>query len=513
FGRDRLLYLSAFSPNAAPNAERLFQPNTSSSSSFQSPSVALIVGVTASGDAANRLSVARAEQFGLRHARLPLADRCRSGGRRRLVTGLPDLPIGPLTKLLLRLADTGGAWAVASREVPDRYLDNEGAEADADADSVDGPLPGMAFRSLYGMRLEHSSTRADIDKCLAEDPSIFEYDSIYDQITERKPERQTVKTVSDRAPKYIGGLMQAAGERKMEREYQKEKKIQAEREAEGELYADKEAFVTSAYKKKLAEFSELERQHKLQEAKDARQAAAKQQDLTGFYRNLLDRGRKPQSEEPPPPQLPQSSSSSSAAVRDRDRDRRQPHRHQHRRSRRSRSRSSSASSSGGAAKSAKASAGSAGPVLDPLLLVKLRRRNNQDAVSSARERYLQRKGLTAAAPPISNLAMSTSKSKAAKQADERWSWTESVEPGDIAEHQLMKAYNLLSDTCPLGACRGNCRQNPCCLNGLGPDKFAETAEAATSLAAMAGPVALAAAAAKQPPSCCPGDAEADADDA
>uniref|UniRef100_A0A1I8JGX6 SAM-dependent MTase TRM10-type domain-containing protein n=3 Tax=Macrostomum lignano TaxID=282301 RepID=A0A1I8JGX6_9PLAT len=116
FGRDRLLYLSAFSPNAAPNAERLFQPNTSSSSSFQSPSVALIVGVTASGDAANRLSVARAEQFGLRHARLPLADRCRSGGRRRLVTGLPDLPIGPLTKLLLRLADTGGAWAVASRE-------------------------------------------------------------------------------------------------------------------------------------------------------------------------------------------------------------------------------------------------------------------------------------------------------------------------------------------------------------------------------------------------------------
>ncbi|PAA68084.1 hypothetical protein BOX15_Mlig024360g3, partial [Macrostomum lignano] len=113
----------------------------------------------------------------------------------------------------------------------------------------------------------------------------------------------------------------------------------------------------------------------------------------------------------------------------------------------------------------------------------------------------------------SNLAMSTSKSKAAKQADERWSWTESVEPGDIAEHQLMKAYNLLSDTCPLGACRGNCRQNPCCLNGLGPDKFAETAEAATSLAAMAGPVALAAAAAKQPPSCCPGDAEADADDA
>lgn len=62
-------------------------------------------------------------------------------------------------------------------------------------------------------------------------------------------------------PKYIHQLMRAVEERKKEQDRRDDRKIQKEREAEGEKFADKDAFVTSAYRQKLKEREEeLERE-------------------------------------------------------------------------------------------------------------------------------------------------------------------------------------------------------------------------------------------------------------
>lgn len=71
--------------------------------------------------------------------------------------------------------------------------------------------------------------------------------------------------------KYIHNLIKKAEQRKWEQEIVYERKLVKERNKEDHLYADKDKFVTSAYKKKLAEqakWMEEERIRQLREEKD-----------------------------------------------------------------------------------------------------------------------------------------------------------------------------------------------------------------------------------------------------
>lgn len=72
-------------------------------------------------------------------------------------------------------------------------------------------------------------------------------------------------------PKYIENLLKKAEQRQREQDIVYERKLAKERSQEDHLYADKDKFVTSAYKKKLAEqakWLEEERRRELREEKD-----------------------------------------------------------------------------------------------------------------------------------------------------------------------------------------------------------------------------------------------------
>lgn len=72
-------------------------------------------------------------------------------------------------------------------------------------------------------------------------------------------------------PRYIQGLIDKAKQREREHEIIYERKLAKERSQDEHLYADKDKFVTSAYKKKLAEqakWIEEERLRELREQKD-----------------------------------------------------------------------------------------------------------------------------------------------------------------------------------------------------------------------------------------------------
>lgn len=76
---------------------------------------------------------------------------------------------------------------------------------------------------------------------------------------------------------YLSRLLQ-------EHEILYEKKLAKERAAEDDQFGDKDKFVTSAYKKKLAERKAWEEEQRLLDEEDERNDVTKKTDLSGFYK-------------------------------------------------------------------------------------------------------------------------------------------------------------------------------------------------------------------------------------
>lgn len=72
-------------------------------------------------------------------------------------------------------------------------------------------------------------------------------------------------------PKYIMNLIKKAEERQREHEIVYERKIAKERSIDDHLYADKDKFVTSAYKKKLAEQAKWMEEERLRELREEKE--------------------------------------------------------------------------------------------------------------------------------------------------------------------------------------------------------------------------------------------------
>lgn len=138
-------------------------------------------------------------------------------------------------------------------------------------------------KPLYPAR-SSGHVQSVLNKALEEDPNVFAYDEVYDDIKGKKEVKDTKKSV----PKYMNSLMKSAELRKREQERREERKIQKEREEEGDQFADKEAFITPAYKEKLEELKRTEEREKKEEAFEAALDVTKQRDLSGFYRHLLN---------------------------------------------------------------------------------------------------------------------------------------------------------------------------------------------------------------------------------
>jgi len=123
-------------------------------------------------------------------------------------------------------------------------------------------------------------------KALEEDPTVFQYDEVYDDIERKKEVEKESKKDVDRKPKYVHNLLKAADERQKEFERRIERQVQKEREQEGNEFADKESFVTSAYRKKMEEIAKQEEEEARMAQIEAALDVTKQNNMDGFYRHL-----------------------------------------------------------------------------------------------------------------------------------------------------------------------------------------------------------------------------------
>ncbi|XP_047985191.1 nuclear speckle splicing regulatory protein 1 [Leguminivora glycinivorella] len=156
-----------------------------------------------------------------------------------------------------------------------------GNDSESDDDSNNKPV---LLRPSDNINRQAKITQS---KAIEEDPTIYQYDEIYDSMTIKKEEKkQKVKELKQ--PKYIENLLKTANKRKLENERRIERQVQKEREKEGDEFKDKEVFVTSAYKKKLEDLRLEEEKEQREEYLEKIGDVTKQRDLGGFYRHLYE---------------------------------------------------------------------------------------------------------------------------------------------------------------------------------------------------------------------------------
>ncbi|KAK4218003.1 coiled-coil domain-containing protein 55-domain containing protein [Rhypophila decipiens] len=146
------------------------------------------------------------------------------------------------------------------------------------------PITGDTFGDLSSA-LE---SRKHAEAAAAQDPSIYDYDSVYDSFklaTHKKKSEQ--EAAEEKKPKYFGALQKAAEIRDRDRQIAEEKRLKRERDAEGDEFADKEKFVTEAYKKQQEENRRLAEEEKIREEKEAKEN--KNKGMGVFYKGMLEK--------------------------------------------------------------------------------------------------------------------------------------------------------------------------------------------------------------------------------
>ncbi|CAG8563300.1 14811_t:CDS:2 [Acaulospora colombiana] len=156
------------------------------------------------------------------------------------------------------------------------------------------------------------SVREQYKEALEEDPTVFAYDEVYDDMKSVERNRlEEIKGKNERSkkPKYVDSLLKAAEIRQRDYIRAQERKVQKEREAEGDEFEGKETFVTLAYKAQQEELKKAEEEDRLRGEKKRiaynfelvyrmqhlhlqmfieTEDAAGAKDMTPFYRKLLE---------------------------------------------------------------------------------------------------------------------------------------------------------------------------------------------------------------------------------
>ncbi|RRT54428.1 hypothetical protein B296_00035208 [Ensete ventricosum] len=133
-----------------------------------------------------------------------------------------------------------------------------------DEDDIEREISRQASKNKSLQKIEEQHKKA-----MEEDPSVFDYDGVYDEM-KGQIARPKVQDRTERKSKYIETLMEKAKQREREHEIVYERKLLKERSKDDHLFADKEKFVTGAYKKKLAEQAKWLEEEKLRQIREER---------------------------------------------------------------------------------------------------------------------------------------------------------------------------------------------------------------------------------------------------
>jgi coiled-coil domain-containing protein 55 len=116
---------------------------------------------------------------------------------------------------------------------------------------------------------------------LEEDPSAFEYDSVYDSVSSSAKNQARLASAPTEGPRYMPAIFKAAEERKREQELVKVRKYRYEAPPE----TGEHVFMTAGYKRKLAEMKERGLDPDKQDPTDEIEEDSR--DMSKFYSSLM----------------------------------------------------------------------------------------------------------------------------------------------------------------------------------------------------------------------------------
>ena len=153
--------------------------------------------------------------------------------------------------------------------------ESKNSTANAFSDKVQPTVPSRNLATSLTAS-KHATTAREVDQ------SVYEYDEVYESM---RPKQK--KEVNTEGSKYIKNLLAAAEVRERDQLRAKEKMLAREREAEGDEFADKEKFVTGAYKAQQEEVRRLEAEEKKREEEVEERSKREGGRMLGFYKDLL----------------------------------------------------------------------------------------------------------------------------------------------------------------------------------------------------------------------------------
>ena len=136
-------------------------------------------------------------------------------------------------------------------------------------------------------------------EALNEDPNIFDYDASIEEDSKRKNIHRNLRISGSlkgdddeknlkNEPKYMHNILAKAEERKIESELIKLRNMKRKSGA-NETGEEEEVFVTAAYKQRLKELEEKEKELKARQKREEDGDVTKRKDMSGFYYNLMKR--------------------------------------------------------------------------------------------------------------------------------------------------------------------------------------------------------------------------------
>ncbi|KAL8952876.1 MAG: hypothetical protein Q9222_001234 [Ikaeria aurantiellina] len=151
--------------------------------------------------------------------------------------------------------------------------------------------PKSIQTSQFGDLSTNHSTSKHAHSAQSLDPSIYDYDAVYDSLPVQAKSAENGSAHADsretKKPKYMQSLLAAAETRKRDQLRAKEKMLARERELEGDEFADKERFVTAAYKKQQEDLRTAEAEEVLREREAAERQSKEGGGLKGMYKLML----------------------------------------------------------------------------------------------------------------------------------------------------------------------------------------------------------------------------------
>lgn len=135
-------------------------------------------------------------------------------------------------------------------------------------------------------------------EALKEDANIFDYDVSIEEDSKKKNIHRNLRILGSgeeigdknakNEPKYMHNILAKAEERKIESELIKLRNMKRKSGAM-EAVKEEEVFVTAAYKQRLEELEEKEKELKARQSKEEDGDVTKRKDMSGFYYNLMKR--------------------------------------------------------------------------------------------------------------------------------------------------------------------------------------------------------------------------------